>query len=91
MILIEENPRSNIISYLFRNQYKKFYLNKYYRNREAQEKNRPSWFKYITSIARHHNGDIEIFGAIGSKRFIWYPMKEAITKYNKECKKRFQT
>ena len=89
MILIEENPNSHPVLQIFGRQYHKSYLGCYYRNKKAKEKNQKSWFTYITSIFRCHDGSIEINGSNGTKRYSWYPMREAITLYNKECRKRF--
>lgn len=83
MILVETDA-------FFRSQYTASYTSKYFRTQKAKKENKPSYFKYITSINRHHNGDIEINGDIGRKRFIWYTIQKAITRYNKECKKKLR-
>lgn len=62
------------------------YHNKYYKTRKAQKENKPSWFRYITSIIQHHNGAIEINGTIGRRKFYLYSLPEAITDYNQETK-----
>ena len=86
MILIKENYNSNIISYIFRNQNKIDYIGAYYKNKEAQKQNKKSYFKYISSIAVKHEGGIEITGTIGTKLFLFYTVKQAITRYNKMAK-----
>ena len=87
MILIEEDYNNNIVSYIFRNQNKKFFIGAYYKNKKAKEQNRKSYFRYVTSIAIEHDGTIVIYGTIGIKRYIYYTIQQAITKYNKEAKK----
>lgn len=76
MILIKEQLDTNTA----------IYHNKYYKTREAQKKNKPSWFRYITSIIRYHNGAIEINGTIGRRKFFLYSLPEAITDYNRETR-----
>lgn len=90
MILIEENYDSNNAEQVFNNPYRKYYQSCYYRDKKAKEKNEKSWFKYITSIVRRWDGTIEIRGNVGRRTFLWYSMKNAITKYNKECKERMK-
>ena len=41
---------------------------------------------YISSIAIKHEGGIEITGTIGTKLFLFYTVKQAITRYNKMAK-----
>lgn len=62
------------------------YRNKYYKTREAQKENKPSWFRYITCIIRYHNGTIEINGTIGRRKFFLHSLLKAITDYNQETK-----
>lgn len=37
MILIEEDYNNNIVSYIFRNQNRKFFIGAYYKNKKAKE------------------------------------------------------
>lgn len=86
MILIEENYNSNIVSYIFKNQNIKTYIGAYYKNQKAKEKNQKTYFRYISSIAIQHDGTIVIYGTVGIKRYIYYTVRQAITKYNQEAK-----
>lgn len=43
--------------------------------------------RYIGSIQRQ-NGMLVISGVIGVRRYLWYSKKEAITRYNRECREK---
>lgn len=66
------------------------YQSKYYKTRKAQKENKPSWFRYITSINRHHNGIIEINGTIGRRKYLLCSLSTAITDYNRKTKEQIQ-
>ncbi len=67
------------------------YHSKYYKTRKAQKENKPSWFRYITSIIQYHNGTIEINGIIGRRKFFLYSLPEAITDYNRNTKEQIKS
>jgi len=43
--------------------------------------------KYISSIRKTFQGAWEISGTIGTRQYMGYPLRVAITKYNKEARK----
>ena len=67
------------------------YHSKYYKTRKAQKENKHSWFRYITSIIRYHNGMIEINGTIGRRKYLLCSLSTAITDYNRNTKEQIQS
>ena len=45
--------------------------------------------RYIGSIQKQ-NGMLVISGVIGVRRYLWYSKREAIVRYNQECRKKLQ-
>ena len=45
--------------------------------------------RYIGSIQRQ-NGMLVISGVIGVRRYLWYSKREAIVRYNQECREKLQ-
>lgn len=43
-------------------------------------------FRYIASVWRDEYGFIVICGLIGSRKYLYYPVREAIKEYNAEVK-----
>ena len=58
----------------------------YFKNQKAKENNKPTYFKYIESIRKGSGGGIVINGHVGSKVFFFYPVRNAITEYNRMSK-----
>lgn len=44
--------------------------------------------RYIGSIQKQ-NGMLVISGVIGVRRYLWYSKREAIVRYNQECRKSY--
>lgn len=45
--------------------------------------------RYIGSIQKQ-NGMLVISGVIGVRRYLWYSKREAIVRYNRECREKLQ-
>ena len=45
--------------------------------------------RYIGSIQKQ-NGMLVISGVIGVRRYLWYSKREAIVRFNQECRKKLQ-
>ena len=86
MILIKEDYKKNIISYIFRNQNKIDYTGAYYKDKEAEKQDRRSYFRHIYHISVKHGGGVEISGTIGTRLFLFCTIKQAIAEYNKMAK-----
>lgn len=44
-------------------------------------------FRYIASVWKDNYGYIIICGVIGMRRYLYYPVNEALKAYNSECRK----
>ena len=44
-------------------------------------------FRYIASVWRDNYGFIIVCGQIGMRRYLYYPVREAVKAYNQECRK----